>query len=381
MKNYRIIAAAALMLMCSAAVAQENIRQWAEGPLTWDDITSVASPDGTACRFAYSLGYVEDTATAPDGVRSIYWRAVGGMDQRESWVDAGSRSDARLRYLQVCLDLVEAERRHLATVLLEGCDPETALTMSKASLSDKLLTLGTGTAQGTDTAALAAWRHSSGERLVEYATEPRPDYGPRRFIGAVYLGADGHVNFGDVADYFKGGMGIDLGFELGYGRHLFVSSFTISSSSASWPLYFESRDGSTHTVNAGASAPFANSMVFYGYRVVDNPVRTLTPMVGWSTGSHTLTAGDGELAQVESHGPVVGISLRHHFWSRHRLPTKNLFSSAYSAELSHWSIETRLYAMYQDYPKSGANLRGWSMNISIGIAYGGGYQRPKVRVD
>ena len=107
MKNYRIIAAAALMLMCSAAVAQENIRQWAEGPLTWDDITSVASPDGTACRFAYSLGYEEDTAMAPDGVRSIYWRAVGGMDQRESWVDAGSRSDARLRYLQVCLDLVE----------------------------------------------------------------------------------------------------------------------------------------------------------------------------------------------------------------------------------------------------------------------------------
>ena len=89
--------------------AQEELRTWDMGPLSWDDFTLTDSSRGENHSYLEFFFSIEEF---PEGL----W-AMAFMDTHQSWVDKNWRTDNELLYNQVIFDLVEWQRRQMQMAL------------------------------------------------------------------------------------------------------------------------------------------------------------------------------------------------------------------------------------------------------------------------
>ncbi len=362
-----------LLLLATLASAQETRRLWSDGPLKWTDFQSVVSPDGNSSMLHYQLGYEPAEFRDENGIKGQCYRAVAWMEAGKSWVDANCRTALNLRYNQVIFDLLEVERRQmaqsLATCSAAAC-LNAVLASANANLGNSIRSLRAATADGTDSNALIVWEHSVRQRLdtTPDGTTPRLHLQPLSL--AFLFGMAFHMPGGNVADLFSAGAGMHVGIETGWNQHIFTSEAVIISSNLQEHMYFQDDNG-VHQLTPGAPASFGSGMLTYGYRIVETPRQCLTPMVGWSWGSHTLVDGDAR-GMLKTNGPVLGVGYRHHFWQRYRLPGSPwAILGPNSSELSRWSIDARIFLSHSKYEFSNTTLSVWSLQASLGLAWGG----------
>lgn len=364
-----------LLLACTIATAQENRRFWSDGPLTWSDFRTTMSPDGTHSHIRWELGYeINKGIVADDGIPCDQYKAVAWMDLSQSWVDANQRTDLVLRFNRLVFDLLEVERRQLARTLA-SCSHSACLTATlnaaTASLDNTLRSLHAATAGGTDESALVAWEQHTRRRLDTLTDDAAPHFELQPLSLALTLGIALRMPTSALADIYSDGLGMQFGIELGWRRHIFTSEALVAGTHLREPMWFQDNEGIVHQLEESDPASAATGAFTYGFRVLETRRQSLTPMLGWSWSTLTLFDGTAR-GSIGTNGPALGIAYRHHFWQRYRLPGSLwALMNPQGAELSRWSIEARLLAARHSYEFSNADRTGWTLQLSLGIAFGG----------
>lgn len=362
-----------LLIICTTGIASAQLRHyWSEVPLTWNDFQSVVSPDGTNSYLHIEFGYHQVDTVAADGIRCSYYEAEAWMVPLKSWVDANHRTNVHLRYNQTIFNLMELERRQMTQALNNGASPAAAAAVAFRNLDANILSLSAATADGTDSSALASWEYVVAKRLNasdKGNNLPQYEFMPVSagfFVGGAYLTPMQNLN-----DWFSDGVGMSLGIEIGWNRHIFTTEFAVIGSDLRNPISFYYDDGSSHGVNIGAPVTYSNSVVTYGFRLLDTPRQSLTPLIGWSWSSRLVTATDYSEADLNAYGFAFGLNYRLHFSRRYRPNGQGLLLLGNVAELTRWSLDARILMAYNHFPNSTINIDGWSIQFALGIALGG----------
>ncbi len=109
-------------LAVAASQAQDTLRTWDRGSLTWDDFTMVDSSIGAEHSY---LEFMLDIEERDYAVNSFVWPkpellAVALMNKSLSWVDSNHRTPAELHYNQVLFNIVEFYRRRMQVAIDTG---------------------------------------------------------------------------------------------------------------------------------------------------------------------------------------------------------------------------------------------------------------------
>lgn len=362
-----------LLVVLAASMATAQLRHpWSAGPLTWNDFNSIVSPDGTNSYQFIEFGFHQVETADADGIRCSYYVADAWMVPLKSWVDANQRTDVHLRYNQIIFNLMELERRQMTKALNNGASPDAAAATALHNLDANILSLSAATADGTDSSAIASWEYVVSKRLN---TSVDPDQAPTYellpvsaglFIGGTYL-----MPMKDLKDWFSDGGGMSMGLEVGWNRHIFTTELAVIGTHLQGPISFLYDDGSSHDVNAGAPVTYSNSTVSYGFRLLDTPRQSLTPLIGWSWSSRLVTATDLSEADLYAYGFAFGLNYRFHFSRRYRPMGRSLLLLGTSAELTRWSLDARILMAYNHFPNSMSSVDGWSIQFSLNLALSG----------
>ena len=328
--------------------AQEELRTWDMGPLSWDDFTLTDSSRGENHSYLEFFFSIEEF---PEGL----W-AMAFMDTHQSWVDKNWRTDNELLYNQVIFDLVEWQRRQMQMALdtlAKGAAEPSADSVVACVVAD-IERLDLDTRHGTDSVALLRWADSLagllGTPLVPRGTPVDDPYRVGGFLGGGFFGTAGGMH-----RHFSHGGGLDMGIEAGWGRHFLTGGLSIGVASC--------RDSAFHKNNpendlyTGDDLTMLRLYVQYGFSVFDNARCRITPFVGYGLLGYYYSPDDTD----ESFGPTAGCA---NFGVDSRIHLSNTVSGGQRTVLS---VDARLYGTYSRFRTVEGTPAGFTINLAVGF--------------
>ena len=371
----RILVFSFYLLVFLIASAQVNQRYWSQGPLTWDDFTVMPSSSGERSLLFYGLTFkpVRDTL---DGIRCCYYRAESYMMNSDSWVAADYRDDNTLRYNQVIFDMIEVETRRLQQSINADPNPfayDGLFSIAGDRLSARIDSFRSLSHDGTDTAVLAAFERQVTAELAQLPADYRPCYTARPFGYGMYLGIGVTGSTGSLGKAFSPGVGLNLGFDLSYNRHLFIFDGTLGLCKTRQTLLLADPDGTMNTFPEGKLGGLLTVNLGYGYTLVDNLHWHLAPFVALGirefSYSNQNTNNNFAYARPE---PVVGLQFRRHIWQQRAFPSYfGLADGSKVSELSRISLQGRLLLSYSSFPDLQGSPTGLSIQAQVALSING----------
>ena len=328
--------------------AQEELRTWDLGPLSWDDFTLSDSSRGENHSYLEFFFSIEEF---PEGL----W-AMAFMDTHQSWVDKNWRTDNELLYNQIIFDLVEWQRRQMQMALdtlAKGAAEPSADSVVACVVAD-IDRLDLDTRHGTDSVALLRWADSLagllGTPLVPRGTLVDDPYRVGGFLGGGFFGTAGGLH-----RHFSHGGGLDMGIEAGWDRHFLTGGLSIGVASC--------RDSAFHKNNpendlyTGDDLTMLRLYVQYGFSVFDNARCRITPFVGYGLLGYYYSPDDTD----DSFGPTAGCA---NFGVDSRIHLSNTVSDGQRTVLS---VNARLYGTYSRFRTVEGTPAGFTINLAVGF--------------
>ena len=371
----RLVAILLLSVLALSVSAQPDVRFWTQGPLTWDDFTIMPASSGQRSYLQYGIGFnpVRDTL---DGVRCCYYRAESWMHPSSSWVTENHRDSNTLRYNQIIFDMLEVERRKLQ-LSINANPSEIAysemLRAASTSFSSRIDGFSLLSQDGADTAVLSAFERQVAAELAQYPADYHPRYTARPFGYGIYIGIGVTGSTGSMGKAFSPGMGLNLGFDFSYNRHLVILDATLGLCKTRQTFSLADPDGTMTTFPEGKLGGLLTVNLGYGYTLVDNLRWQLTPLVALGIRMYSYsdqnTNNNFAYARPE---PVVGLQFRRHYWLQHAFPEYgNLAGGGRISELSRVSFQGRLLLSYSSFPDLQGSPTGLSIQAQVAVSLSG----------
>ena len=365
MKGYYILVIC--LLLSLAAQAQDHVRTWNKGPLTWNDFKVVRPSVGDEHSY---LEFTLDISTTPEeryGATLWAENAVASIDRDRSWVDSAYRTPEELQYNQVLFNIVECYRRQMQIEIDTGGTPDANYYMKLLVYTADSFCLST--AYGADTAAVHYWDYVIHERLAALAPALVENHG-QRIAPANYMptrrfgfgmGGGLKATAGDLHHYFRSGGAFAMDFEIGEGHSLLNFGMLIGGSRCLDSVFHKTDYNNDLWTNDRLSVLDFN--MTYGYAVVDNPRFRVMPFGGIGMLGYFLDQGEDE----SSVGPVafsylLGVDLRYNF-------SNDMYIFHRHSEQMIFALYGKAYLSYNQFNHVEGNLSGLTFNLAVGLAF------------
>tara|TARA_B100000809_G_C15126208_1_gene526336 strand:+ start:1349 stop:2488 length:1140 start_codon:yes stop_codon:yes gene_type:complete len=264
-----------LIFTTTSIIAQNTLKKWVDGPLTWDDFKLKemqiygSIPD-------FHLDYSKES-TKNDNHTFIITKVNAFINTNNSSVTIYSRSPQILKYHQVEFNIFEFYRRVFQREALEDLNTQNIEERFNEVLSEMDYTLyqyKKTTLYGSKNKEINEW-HKKVEELLK---SEKPNYFPeietRNWGYGGYFGFE-YVQFtDDFMSFLNYKWGLSLGFEMNYKQSYLIANLTGISSSLKSDLFLDEQ------LSAGIKTHFTQYSVSYGYNMLDKPKFNLIPFIG-----------------------------------------------------------------------------------------------------
>lgn len=355
--------------------AQDGLRDWRKGPLTWNDFKA-ATPDSLGVEHSYLefFLYIDELPEEHDGVN--YWmkNARACIDRQRSWADSSSRTPEELHYNQVIFNLVELYRRYIQIEIDTGGSPDMDYYMQL--LATDVDTFCYLSDFGRDTAEVNRWDayvHSQMTAAAAVTAETHAEHIKQTTDAGSYattnrfgfgIGAGLKMPAGNLHQYFRTGGGFYMDCEFGYSRQLLNFGLYIGGSRCLDTLWHKTKE--INDLYTKDPLTVIGLKFDYGIAVIDNNRLRLTPFVGIGMlGLYTEISDDFD--ETTSVGPTAfswraGVDFRYHF-------STDITRYQRSCEVSQFSLFAKLYVEPARFRSVFSEPHGVTVNLAVGLAF------------
>ncbi len=356
MKCRLLLAFLTLLSVSFRIEAQEMLRTWDKGPLTWDDFQQVRDSEAPSY-FCYSLNFYEDVVEMGD-TTLLRRFATACMNCSQSWVNERNMHDMELRYNQLLFDLVECYRRELQTWLDQCADYRVNDLLNEVLESCALMldTCEMATDCGRDAEAMEAWEEMVAEQLKKSPSEPKTAVPSAIFeekasvTSGLGLAVQGFV--GSLSSYFKPAVLLDADFGFIFKNHDLNVAVRMGYSNLNKEYELNAWQENERFFDC-------NVDLTYGYRINLTSTLSAVPFAGVSYLNYSLMEYTDNGLTKASFMPVAGID-----WRIRYSTTYDLLS--YEKEKSDDFMRVRCgvtYAHFNDL------LDGLCFQVSVGFFF------------
>jgi len=252
--------------------AQEHLRLWSEGPLTWKDF-SIRDSTPAVSRLVYGLYFKEGRQRMGDTV-ILRYITIAAMDPQQSYFNRRFLKEEYLRYNQIIFDLVELYRRKLQYVLdrmEKQVRPWERLIQYKYELDEEIRRFKEESGFGQKPEVMDEWQIRIHNEWEQYPADI-PSFQAGHWVFDYRMGMSGIVLGGSMGDYIQPGAGFEMDYGLRYRHFQSILLLSVTRNKILKPL-----DVHWTEVNGGA---FVAVEWLQGYVWHLSSKHTLIPMAG-----------------------------------------------------------------------------------------------------
>ncbi len=205
------------VVMALPSIANDDIKLWSEGPLTWSDFQQLLPATSSES----SRLEVELSATPQESGATTRLEARAMMHRNASCTSAAQSTPERLRYHQLQFDLLELMRRHLQEEINSGIDGgqvEKRLRYYQDQYRQRARQIAQETKHGALEAAVSSWEDNIASQLAAMGTPRVPQVTTMQGCYGVVGGVGYDLPTGKLHDNFGGSVMFHLGLTGGYKR-------------------------------------------------------------------------------------------------------------------------------------------------------------------
>jgi opacity protein-like surface antigen len=260
-----------------------SFRNWDEGPVTWNDFQVRHTPDDAKFVSNLYCSIERDVKREKIGNFKIpVLTTTTRMNKISSWYDPDKSTDWTLRYEQARFDMLEVLRRRMQNSFNRNCMEENLDAYYEQLINSTMTAFDMESNYGTDTLVVLRYEEQYKNELDTMSMEPvqipvfqKKDWGATLGIGI------GFEKYGSPMS--KGvtpatGILMDLGFIYKSFIFDFDGLLAWSGPLQSDNFYYDSKYDYTWT--KGKKVRAGNININVGYRVLDNPNLSATPLIG-----------------------------------------------------------------------------------------------------
>ncbi len=283
-----IIILIAVVSSLTLLAQNRDLKNWSDGPLTWNDFKGKTVIKGTPSYLKVSLNSVSNEELTD---KKLQYRITANavMDRNESYADTLVRTERRLRYHQLQFDQLELFRRRLQNDLstgMNGLEADKRLAYYQNLYKDQIETIRMETEDGNNDKKLQEWEYYTRKGLEEIGLPPAPEFVPSDWSYGVYLGIGGVYPNSDIKDYFGSCFSFTAGLTGGYKRLKLKADISYGQSDFNKPNVFGVKDSQGRDLQGPMNeyATYLGVGTNLGYSLVDSKRIAVTPFVGmyWS---------------------------------------------------------------------------------------------------
>ena len=352
------------LISASALFAQNTMRSWSDGRLTWSDFMERTGDLTHASEFRYVFSFASDRQRFGD---TTVLRIVANayMDRSLSWINSDRKTEQVLIYNQVLFEIVELHRRRLQMELdrLRHMFDVHAIFQSRNNLLIREInTFQEETNWGANLNALTAWQWRIAYELTGYAESGMPELDFRSEWG-MHLGFGSSGFTGAIGDHFNPTFNFAFGFDFSFRKHTLFLNGNLGWGSVRQDYFLE------HNWYSGQRINLAVLNIAYGYVLHDDGRFRVTPFVGFGVtelSKQQERNNTDDIPRLANGNVVFGVSADYRFRRKmvRLFPNSNPFSLGVREQMSA-SIRARLYVTRANFAP---DMSGYAINFTVGVS-------------
>ena len=279
MKKFLLII---LIVLALPSFANDDIKLWSDGPLTWSDFHQLMPPTSSEP----SRLEVELSATPQESGATARLEARAIMHRNASPTSAAQSTPERLRYHQLQFDLLELMRRNLQQEINSGIDGATVekrLRYYQDLYRQRARQIAQETKNGALEAAVSSWEENIEVQLNALGTPQVPQVTTMQGCYGFYAGVGYDRPLSSLYDNFGGSVMFHVGLTGGYKRFKIKADVAFGQPSYRNNNIFNidpDEEGRPLQGNNSSSATHIMSSVQLGYTILNQGRLSITPNVG-----------------------------------------------------------------------------------------------------
>lgn len=362
-----------LMLLPFMGIASNQIKNWSNGSLTWNDFQGTTVISGVPSYMKVILE-AKPQHIVKKGKTRLSMAATAQMDCDRSFADADMRTEQQLRYHQLQFDMLEVYRRRLQKDLntgMTGIDADNSIKYYQGQYDAKMDAMALQTKKGSDDHKLQEWEYYVRKQLEEESMPTVPEIVPNSFSYGFYFGTGAIFPTGAIDNSFSGSWTFTAGLGVGYDRFQLKSDITYGQPSIQNRNIFE-------IPNQLATSTYSSYLavsVSLGFSVLETKYFTITPHIGgywssygWNVGNYVLDVNDewkiknSESLEMSNFNWYASIDFDYHF---HTIVGKSPFFLTGQREKYTSSIRISPFIGRAIYKKAVPQMNGCQIGFTI----------------
>lgn len=341
-----------------------SIKYWDERPLELSDLQKRTSDWPDISRFEYGIS-LDQKEWKVGNTRFSVPSSRTYMNPFASWLHPGYASPDMLCYFQTMFDYVEICRRRAEADFAGGSSFSRREVMAfHLDVADSFIAkLKEETASGLDTTAVHHYSRLVSNELAQTGEIIDDDLriNPKGWSIGLHVGLGNEFYTGAASEYFHPITGLKFGFDISFGRALFVWDMMLGPAGRLKQDLL--RDG--YKWNAGERIHGGNMELALGYTVYDSQWWKVSPYAGVGVGfmDYPSNPGNPEKEKDEIDGLRLVAGLAADYKIRRKISSTPIEPTA---TLSERSVRAKLYVARTNFPIPDP---AWSVNFSIGFNF------------
>jgi len=343
--------------------AQQDIRKWSDGKLTWADfqekpnyITSKAKIETGISHYVEKKKFNDTVVVGP--IFFIY------MDTMRSWINPIFKSDTMLRFFQVGFDLSEIHIRGYQRMFDIGKYDTTF--WNNADLEMERFEREVKNGKSMD--VIETWEKYVSETLKKLDTGRVVNYRLGNFGYGIHIGFATGLFPGSLGNTFNPAYGATFGFDFSYKNLVLFINGSFYGTSVK-PNYNEGLSWYD-----GKSAAYTTGDLSLGYTVYDGAKFKLRPYLGYN---FTEFSSKNELDKdnplmFTNNNVVLGLSADYKLKKKYHINANGYINIPYStgyffnySEYVETSLKAKLSLTHVEFS---SDLKGYIINLSVSIS-------------
>jgi len=358
------IVASLLVTTLSAQSIEQTMRPWDAGKLTWDEFLGEAKGDTAINMFSWNTEYSQGKQKIGNTTYT-YPKFTTYFDQTESWTLPQFKTDVMLQYNQLLFDMLELYSRRATIELNKNTDYtyQQLRSFYRRQFDKRAREIKEETRNGTDGTKLPYYAADIALDLERTYFDPAQvlDNTTQHFSGEFYVGASSMF---PISDYYKQTFGFNLGFGLGWNRHLWGMDLSLGFSGDA------KQDVWTHNgwIYEGESLNYFQVYLTYAYLAAQNAHFQTYPYIGLGANGFNHPLGkDYEGDNPEKDGFSLCAGMMFDIFLNRRVNINSAFSNDL-ADVGYRAIRLKPYFSMTYYDDI-----GWTpaLNLTISFNWGG----------
>lgn len=361
-----------LLLIVPMIVNADNIKEWSDGPLSWNDFKGPASiPDVPSYMKAQLVLQPENVRVK--GKNVILLKAEAVMDEDRSFADKTNMTDQRLRLHQLQFDLLEAYRRDLQNDInsgMTGTQADERVRYYNNLYNATMDNIIEQTNNGKNDAKLQEWEYYARKGLDERELPPVREITQGPFKYGFYFGTGAGFPTSNVNDAFSDSWTFTAGLQFAYRRINMKADISYGQPKINNANIMGVKDQSA----TGTYSSWLGIGITAGYTVFDSKKFSITPYFGgmwtsnqWNVGNYETVDGDQKLISNESptlrdFNWMAAIDFDFHFYTS---VSDNAFFLTGKREQYVSSIRISPYIVREVYNKANPSLNGYQIGFTV----------------